>query len=61
MGDFIVLSIIAIIIGLIIYRLIHNYRCGKTGCSSCSSQSCAKSSNYQDLQSWYKKTNGKSR
>ena len=58
MGDFIVLGVITLILGSITYRLIHNIRCGKTSCSGCASKSCAKSGNYQDLQSWYKKTNG---
>lgn len=61
MGDLIVLGVIAIILGSIIYRLIHNLRCGKTACSSCSSRSCAKSGSYQDLHSWYQKTNEKTR
>lgn len=48
MGDFIVISIVVIIIGLILYRSIRNKKLGKNACSSCSGGCCKIANNNPD-------------
>ncbi len=41
MGDFIVVGILALIVGFILYRMIRNKKNGKTACG-CDCSSCSK-------------------